>query len=1422
MSHCYRIGGVIHTYQKYDPRAFPSPTQPPPDVVSPLFDHLMMYGGSRQLTDEELARAVRIDPSQIAGLGPSLDALMALLLERKRKILEKYETDTVQQTARENYYREAARLKAPRRVAERFGHAVRSEQIHDLERLWYAQDDERSPFARRLVRLIETLGEKYQVDELAAKYAFTGRTPLTVPEALEILAELKKIDELLKQLEQARETAQIAVIDMDSLAEFTEPGDMEGLQRLQQMVEDYIREAAEQQGLAREGGAYQLTPQAYKLFQGKLLDRIFSELQPSRTGRHQGPVLGEGAVELQQTKPYEFGDSVAQMDIPQTMINAMVRSGAGLPLRLKSEDIEVHRTRNTPKCATVVIMDMSGSMRYDAQYMNVKRMALALNGLIRTEYPGDYLHFVEMYSFAKPCRSGEIIDLLPKPVMLYDPVIRFRVDMSRDDISEFQIPPHFTNIQRSLQLARQCLAAQDTPNRQIILITDGLPTAHFDGSWLYLLYPPDPLTETATLREGKLCQREGITINMFLVPSWSQSQEDIRFAYRLAESTSGRVFFTAGGDLDRYVVWDYVSHKREIVASTRFRFRSCCTSAASRSSYGRVTRLSESLRSRLGEWCRAAHAHETNLGTCKMKPLPTIALACTLCCVLWPGLASGASAAEDEASNAVRNASFEQAADDQPAEWSTSSWGGSGSFDYADQGRSGARSVAISSTDGADIGWQQQVAVDPHATYRLSGWIKTQDVQAASGDARRGRGALLNVHNIQPTATRAVTGTRDWTQVDVVFETGVHETVQINCLFGGWGLVTGQAWFDDIRLELLSREDWKPALAIDVTQTGEPISKYIYGQFIEHLGRCIYGGIWAEMLEDRKFYFPITADYDPYRPGQGVAADALLPVVGASPWEILGCGNTVRMVQEDSFVGEHTPRIDVGSGIRQNDLATIAGKAYEGTIWLRAAGEADARVSITLGSQRAEPLVATAGQPYQKFPFRLTADQTTDRASLAISVGGGPCLVGTVSLMPADNVSGMRADTLELLRQLNSPVYRWPGGNFVSGYDWRDGVGDRDRRPPRKNPAWTGVEHNDFGLDEFMTFCRILNTEPYIAVNSGLGGVENAVAELQYANGAADTPLGKRRAENGHPEPYGVRWWGIGNEMYGGWQLGHMPLEQYIQKHNRFAEALRAEDPSIQLVAVGATGRWSEGMMQHCADHMDLISEHFYRRDQAGLAAHVQQMPESVRQKAEAHREYRRRLDSLQGKDIDIALDEWNYWYGPYEFGELGTRYFLKDALGVAAALHEYARQSDIMFMANYAQTVNVIGCIKTTKTEAAFATTGLPLKLYRNHFGVLPVQASAQSPLDVAAALSEDGRTLTIGIVNPTMTELELPLTVTGCQLTGQGERWQIAGQDPMAYNEPGKPARVEIEHIGVDGVQDALPVAACSVTLYALPLDE
>jgi uncharacterized protein with von Willebrand factor type A (vWA) domain len=530
-------------------------------------NHVLTFGDTDEFTAEQLANAIHLDASQIAGLGPSLSALKQMLVERKRKILETYETRAVQKTAARAFRDAAQQLKAPANLRKEFEKALREEQLADLEALYFRASDDSSPFARGLVGLVERLGEKYQVDELAGKYEFTGRQKMSVPTALEVKEELETIEMLLKQLEEARKTAQLAIIDMEELQKFAEPGDVDALRALQQQVEDFIREQAEKQGLEGDGrGKYRLTPRALRLFQSRVLTQIFSELQASRTGRHPDAVTGEGAVEAPKTKPYEFGDSVSQMDIPASMVNALLRSGPGLPVRMRPDDILIHHTRVNPKAATCVLLDMSGSMRYDGQYVNVKRMGLALDGLIRTEYPGDYLQFIEMFTFAKPRHVSEVAALMPKPVTIYNPVVRLKADMSNPNVSEFAIPHHFTNIQHALQTARQCLVNQNTPNRQAVLITDGLPTAHFEGSTVFMLYPPDPRTESATMREALMCAREGITINIFLLSNWNQSQEDVQFAYRMARATKGRVVFTAGRDLDRFVIWDYIKRRKQIIS----------------------------------------------------------------------------------------------------------------------------------------------------------------------------------------------------------------------------------------------------------------------------------------------------------------------------------------------------------------------------------------------------------------------------------------------------------------------------------------------------------------------------------------------------------------------------------------------------------------------------------------------------------------------------------------------------------------------------------------------------------------------------------------------------------------------------------------------------------------------------------------
>lgn len=629
---------------------------------------------------------------------------------------------------------------------------------------------------------------------------------------------------------------------------------------------------------------------------------------------------------------------------------------------------------------------------------------------------------------------------------------------------------------------------------------------------------------------------------------------------------------------------------------------------------------------------------------------------------------------------------------------------------------------------------------------------------------------------------------------------------------------------------------------LDATRTGAPINPFIYGQFIEHLGRCIYGGIWAEMLEDRKFYFPITAEYAPYKD----LTDSAFPVVGASPWQIIGEPAGVTMVKHDVFVGDHVPRVNAGAGLRQRDLGVVAGKSYEGYVWAKPlGGRAEIEVTLAWGDgprERASARLEFTGADYAKRSFRLAAGRTLESgAILELRVTGGDVLLGPPSLMPSDNVRGMRPDTLALLKQLNGTIYRWPGGNFVSGYDWRDGIGDRDRRPPRKNPAWTGVEHNDFGTDEFIDFCREVGTEPMIAVNTGFGDAYSAAQWVEYCNRGSDTIGGGWRAGNGSPQPYGVKYWCVGNEMFGPWQLGFMQMKHYVQKHNQVATAMWKVDPSLALVAVGdlktinsahdpdqaKSGKTcSHIMLEECAEHMTMLSEHFYvgrvpwtQEGRTDLRKHVGMAREAIREKAEGHRKLQASLPNLAGRVVPIAMDEWNYWHREYAYGELGCVYELSDGLGTAAGLHEYFRQSDLIQMAHYAQTVNVIGAIKTTKVAAEMETTGLVLQLYRARFGRIPLQLAQDfGEVDVAAALSEDRRMLTVAVVNPTDEPVELKLAAAGLTPAGPATRWHITGPDHRAHNTPGKPRVVDI--VRTDASASALTVPALSCALFELPL--
>jgi len=562
---------------------------------------------------------------------------------------------------------------------------------------------------------------------------------------------------------------------------------------------------------------------------------------------------------------------------------------------------------------------------------------------------------------------------------------------------------------------------------------------------------------------------------------------------------------------------------------------------------------------------------------------------------------------------------------------------------------------------------------------------------------------------------------------------------------------------------------------IDASRVGPPITKLVFGGFMEPATTFV----WAEMLADRKFFVEISSK------------PSAVPTGGFGRrgpqrrWVPVGPDAFVVMDNKSVYVGERSPLVRLEGttphGISQGGLALRGGRAYAGRVAL--SGTPGAKVSISLvwgpnPGNRETIVVRTLTATYAKFPLKFTAKaDTSDGRFEIVGTGSGSFHVGVASLMPADNVSGFKAATLRYLKELGIEIARWPGGNFVSAYDWRDGIGERDKRPPRRDLAWNGMETNDMGIDDFMTFCRLIGAEPYIAVNSGLGDAHSAAEEVEYVNGPATSRLGRLRATNGHPAPYGVKIWGIGNEMYGPWQWGHLSITQYPEKHNLVVKAMRKVDPTIKVIASGATpeeaswcyienrqlhtfeGRlkedlplpfafgsredWTGALLKTSADYIDLLGEHFYGypnlvidpakeqfvESDEPLALRVRRLSNRVQFKFEAWEEYVKRMPYLKDKDITFAFDEWSPRNRSVGSGPAPASNPMLNPLTNALVYHEFFRHSDKLGLAVATGGMGTVAS-DTYGDAVGLRMEGQVMKVLHDHFaGALPVAVSGNSP---------------------------------------------------------------------------------------------
>jgi alpha-N-arabinofuranosidase len=422
----------------------------------------------------------------------------------------------------------------------------------------------------------------------------------------------------------------------------------------------------------------------------------------------------------------------------------------------------------------------------------------------------------------------------------------------------------------------------------------------------------------------------------------------------------------------------------------------------------------------------------------------------------------------------------------------------------------------------------------------------------------------------------------------------------------------------------------------------------------------------------------------------------------------------------------------------------------------------------------------------------------------------GRCIYGGI-YEPGSQLSdesGFRKDVLAAARALKPAILRYPGGNFVSGYHWLDGVGPKEKRPVRTELAWRTVETNRFGTNEYIAYCRALRAEPFICANLGSGAMEEAAAWVEYCNREAGTSHADLRAEHGFPQPHKVTYWGLGNEMYGDWQIGHKSAADYAKFARECAKLMRWVDPSIKLVLCGGQELdWDREALGKCADLVDYISYHFYWSPVRGQDPHYSTLAQPYR--SEQYLQFLWRLIEQVRRErgvkhpIRIAVDEWNAWFVERAGDQLADHYNLTDALSVAIYLNMLRRNCFAVGLATLAQMVNVIAPIFTSPKGMFLQTIYHPLRLAVEKSGPIALDThvecdtypadylglSAVPYLDALATFDQSSKKLFVSLVNLSKDQAQkIDLRMHDFGVAAEGLAHVVTGEAPEVVNDFGR----------------------------------
>jgi len=614
------------------------------------------------------------------------------------------------------------------------------------------------------------------------------------------------------------------------------------------------------------------------------------------------------------------------------------------------------------------------------------------------------------------------------------------------------------------------------------------------------------------------------------------------------------------------------------------------------------------------------------------------------------------------------------------------------------------------------------------------------------------------------------------------------------------------------------------SITIDARKVGNRISPLLYGQFLEFMFEGIKGGLDAELIRNRSFEeapnaVGLSRNWERY-PDDRNDDYALI-----FHWDTQFAFPPERTIKINREVKEHSLRIDAGDGvierhgIFQPRIPIRSRLEYRGHFWLKTT-DYKGNVIVALESDSDQHQVyATTNivrvgidrDGWRRYDFSLIPDRSDALARLAILFPGrGTVWIDQVSLIPADVADGyVRRDVFDRIRSLKPAFIRWPGGNVAQDYRWMWGIGPRDERFSWTNLSWKNeLEPSDFGTDEFVMFARAVGAEPSITVNVEGGGatVAEAAAWVEYCNGPTTSKYGAMRAANGHPTPYAVKYWEVGNEIWGNWVRGHSDAETYARNYNRYAQAMRAIDPSIKLIGVGNNDiNWNRTVLTEAGRNIDYLAIHHYygRNEMQGDPSNLMAHPLAIERFYERVRQL---LDELRlSHRVKLAINEWGL--------DLPSQrqYSMEAALYGARLMNVFERSSGVVEMSAVSDLVNGWpgGVIQAGRNSVFVSPVYLVNQLYAEHRGDLLLTTTVNGAtfnsshegtniayLDAVASQTADGKTIFIKAVNTSSSSaLVTTITVEGVTPIARAEVKTVTARSLDVANDFYRPDAISIQ---------------------------